>query len=105
ATLDSPEQGALGIPVESVSFEEGLITLDLPALNASYEATLTPDGTLEGVWRQGGMEAPLYLSRTSSAPALSRPQHPEPPFPYGAEEVRFANAEGIQLAGTLTLPT
>ena len=35
----------------------------------------------------------------------SRPQEPEPPFPYDAEDVRFSNRDAlIELAGTLTLP-
>lgn len=37
--------------------------------------------------------------------APRRPQTPQPPFPYTAEEVSFTNAEaGIKLAGTLILP-
>ena len=35
-----------------------------------------------------------------------RPQHPVPPFPYTAIEVRFPNPRaGLELAGTLTIPS
>ena len=35
----------------------------------------------------------------------SRPQEPRPPYPYGEEEVVYENKkDGVQLAGTLTLP-
>jgi hypothetical protein len=34
-----------------------------------------------------------------------RPQHPKPPYPYGAEEFTYTNNQtGVQLAGTLPLP-
>ena len=34
-----------------------------------------------------------------------RPQEPQPPFPYRSEEVTVKNErDGINLAGTLTLP-
>jgi len=35
-----------------------------------------------------------------------RPQEPKPPFPYTAQEVRYANGDssGVKLAGTLTIP-
>lgn len=38
-----------------------------------------------------------------ATPASRRPQEPRPPFPYQAEEVRYARG-GVTLAGTLTLP-
>jgi len=50
---------------------------------------------------------PLVLTRqvAGAAPAaLVRPQNPQPPFPYRVEEVTFDAAEGVHLAGTLTLP-
>ena len=43
---------------------------------------------------------PIYLH-----PLGSRPQDPEPPYPYQEEEVLFKNENaGVQLAGTLTYP-
>ena len=105
ATLDSPDQGAVGVPVPSVSFDGSTIRLELPPLAASFEGTLTSADEIEGVWEQGGTQLPLVLRRTEAGATLTRPQHPEPPFPYELEEVSFTSADGAAMAGTLTLPT
>jgi fermentation-respiration switch protein FrsA (DUF1100 family) len=40
-----------------------------------------------------------------AAPEAKRPQDPQPPYPYHAEDVAFANKKaGITLAGTLSFP-
>jgi uncharacterized protein len=54
-----------------------------------------------------GFSAPCVEAQLPSAPAArARPQDPRPPLPYRAEEVRYTNAAaGIELAGTLTIPT
>jgi uncharacterized protein len=106
-TMDSPLQGAIGIPMGEVLWEEGGLTLYFPALQARFEGALKAEGEIEGRWMQGGGTLPLTLRRLDpEAPGtFRRPQEPRPPFPYRAEEVRFSNAgAGISLAGTLTLP-
>lgn len=104
--LDSPAQGAMGIPVDSVRFEDGTITVRMLAINATYSGRLTGPDVLAGEWRQGAGALPLELRRSDTPPpGAARPQHPVPPFPYRSEEVRIRNdAAGIELAGTLTLP-
>lgn len=104
--LDSPDQGAFGIPVNQTTYEAGLLTLALPQLGASFEGRLDETGaSLVGTWSQGGASFPLSLARTKSTPTLNRPQEPKPPFPYRSEEVSIGTpAEGVTLAGTLTLP-
>ncbi|RMB25777.1 hypothetical protein C8J47_3729 [Sphingomonas sp. PP-F2F-G114-C0414] len=112
ATLDSPAQGAVGLPVASVKQEGRTLHLMLTTPSASYTAILSDDGrTLEGTWSQGGGSIPLTMTRatTRTAPAktsgTARPQTPRPPFPYRVEEVAYDNAiGGSHLAGTLTLP-
>lgn len=45
----------------------------------------------------------LYVCQTASG--QSRPQDPKPPYPYDEQEVVYQNKkDGVQLAGTLTLP-
>ena len=44
------------------------------------------------------------VSGTIACAAQTRPQEPQPPFPYGEEEVTFSH-DSVTLAGTLTLPT
>jgi pimeloyl-ACP methyl ester carboxylesterase len=105
-TMDSPDQGATGIPASSVTFADGALTFEVQNLGMTYEGTLSEDGTtLEGTFTQGAARLPLTLARETEASAPERPQNPEPPFPYDTEEVRFDGSEpGVGLAGTLTLP-
>ncbi|PPL04417.1 alpha/beta hydrolase family protein [Parapedobacter indicus] len=108
ATMDSPDQGAAGIPIGSVAFNGGILELEAPALGVRYKGKLEADTTLSGTFYQSGMEIPLYLVKqgnTAAAAEETRPQEPHPPFPYRVDEVTFANPEaGITLAGTLTRP-
>ncbi len=105
ATMDSPLQGAKGIPVSTITFEHAKLSFAIAKLGATYEGVMQSD-SIAGTFKQNGMSFPLNLSRTKEGPALlARPQDPKPPYPYNAEEVQFENKEaGITLAGTLTYP-
>jgi dienelactone hydrolase len=104
ATLDSPDQGAFGIAIQTVETAGDSVRLLLPALSGRYDGVLSGD-TLRGTWAQGGMSFPLELVRTTEEIDTSRPQDPELPLPYDTLEVRVPNAEaGIELVGTLTTP-
>lgn len=64
ATLDSPDQGAKGIPVGKVVYEENKITLTVPAIAGSYEGSLSEDeSTLVGIWNQGNAHLKLVLKK------------------------------------------
>jgi len=108
ATMDSVDQGANGIPVDVISVQGRSLHFEMNALGASYDGTLSDDGTeLAGDFTQRGMKLPLRLTRTDDASALApkRPQEPKPPYPYASEDLTYANpAAGVTLAGTLTLP-
>ncbi|OYT74737.1 MAG: alpha/beta hydrolase [Armatimonadetes bacterium JP3_11] len=105
ATLDSPDQGARGIPVSAVETAGRQITLRSEAVAGEFVGTLSEDGKrLEGLWKQGGGEWKLTLT-PGEPPTRKRPQEPKPPFPYTTQEVRVPNRKAkIELAGTLTLP-
>jgi len=62
ATADSPDQGASGIPVDSVDLTDDLLKLDLISLHAHYEARLAGD-QLAGTFTQYGRALPLELTR------------------------------------------
>jgi len=106
ATLDSPDQGAKGIPVDNVSTRLDSLILTINAVGGSYEGKVQPgDSVITGTWKQGGLALPLDIHRTHEVAELRRPQEPKPPFPYDAEEVSYENSEaGITLAGTFTKP-
>ncbi len=105
-TLDSPDQGAFGIPVSSVTVTGDSIEVVIPAISGSYDGRLSADNsTIEGKWKQAGAAFDLKLSRSAEKITMNRPQEPKPPFPYKSEDVTFRNSEqGIKLAGTLTTP-
>ena len=107
ASMDSPDQGATGIPVESVTLEGDTLTLEVPAIQGEYVGALTDPETIEGTWTQAGQSFPLMLSPADPemVEPPARPQHPEPPYPYAEEDVHFPNTDdNITLAGTLTAP-
>jgi len=108
ATIDIPSQGAIGIPIRVESIEGDSYVLRIPApANAEIAGTINDEGDLAGVLRQAGMEFPFKLERSSVEEAgPRRPQTPRPPFPYETIDATFDNpeAEGVTLAGTLTLP-
>jgi len=106
ATMDSPDQGAFGIPVATTTYENSTLTLEIPSIGLFYEADLLED-TIVGTFKQGGLSLPLTLERTfTEATPFNRPQEPIPPFPYRSEDVTFENREaGVTLSGTLTMPT
>ena len=102
ATLDSPDQGVRGIPVDLVVFSGGELRLRIVPLDVTFRGNPLSDGMLLGEFAQAGQRTMLLLTRRK-APA--RPQTPQPPYPYASREVHFpSRAEGVELAGTLTLP-
>jgi uncharacterized protein len=105
ATLDSPDQGAKGIPVQTAEFQNPKIRLAIAAAGIEYLGELKGE-KIEGTFKQGGKEFPLDLSKGSVAmEAPKRPQEPKKPYPYYSEDVTFENKNAnISLAGTLTLP-
>jgi pimeloyl-ACP methyl ester carboxylesterase len=85
-------------------------TIKVPAVRGEFTGDVSEDGTtLSGTWKQSGAALPLVLTKGAAidahAEAKKRPQTPIGPFPYDAEDVTFRNeTDGIDLAGTLTLP-
>ncbi|HSY40624.1 MAG TPA: alpha/beta fold hydrolase [Polyangia bacterium] len=65
ATADSPDQGASGIPVDSVDLTDDRLKLDLLGLHAHYEAHLAGD-LLSGTFTQYGRATPLELTRRTA---------------------------------------
>ena len=99
-TMDSPDQGVKGIPMQIERGELGKVTVKIPALGASYEGTWMIK-QIVGTFRQMNVEFPLTLTPGENKP--KRPQTPVGPFPYATEEVTFTNGD-VVLQGTLTLP-
>ena len=98
--MDSPDQAALGIPIQVDRNGMGKITIKIPMIGASYEG-LWLGKQIVGTFTQSGHSLPLTL--TPGEDKLNRPQTPRGPFPYETEEVSFDNGDA-HLEGTLVLP-
>jgi pimeloyl-ACP methyl ester carboxylesterase len=105
ATMDSPAQGAKGIPASAASFADGTLRIEFKSMRAVYAGKLSADGSaIAGTWIQGSSSLRLDLVRSASA-GDSRPQTPKPPYPYRSEELKFqGGAPGVELAATLFIP-
>jgi len=107
STMDSPDQGAMGIPTTDTSFDGKTLKIFIKNLGAEFSGVLE-ENSITGIFSQGGMKIPLALSQIEVAKDIQkpRPQEPIKPYPYKSEEVFFINkgADNIKLAGTLTLP-
>jgi len=108
ATMDSPDQGAKGIPASSVTRNGNSIKIEAKGINGSFEGTIANDLSLiDGKWTQMGGTMPLVLKRVKDAAELElkRPQVPVKPYPYREEEVSYENkVQNVTLAATLTIP-
>ncbi|HSI90006.1 MAG TPA: alpha/beta fold hydrolase [Adhaeribacter sp.] len=104
ATMDSPDQGAKGIPVTSARLVQDSLYLDIKAIGGSYAGKITGPETIDGQLKQAGQTMHIPLAK-GEAEALKRPQHPVKPYPYQETEVTIENkTAGIKLVGTLTKP-
>lgn len=102
-TLDSPDQGAMGIPMSRVEANGDKLGFESSAAGAYFMGERNDQGEYVGHWHQGQQKLPLTLKR--GATDIKRPQTPVPPFDYVVEDVRFENPDGgHKMAGTLTLP-
>lgn len=102
-TLDSPDQGAFGIPASKVEILGDRLTFEVKNIGVSYTGIIKGE-EIQGVFKQSSMSIPMVLSRKELVlEKPKRPQDPIPPFPYKEEEAVFKNGES-RLVGTLTLP-
>ena len=106
AKLDSLDQGATNLEVDTISFKDGAVHFEMKRLFVVFDGTLNKEGSeISGEFKQGGGSTPLTLKRVARPTTLNRPQEPKPPYPYDGEEVSYENKrDGVKLAGTLTLP-
>src|SRR5688500_4171733 len=85
ATMDSPDQGATGIPCDKVAINGDSITIEVSAVGGSYSGVLSPEKKLiKGKWNQGGGSYSLILGKGEipQPKPKPKPQTPQPPFNY-----------------------
>lgn len=79
AVMYSIDQGGQAIPAESVKQSGSGLKITVPALNGTYEGTLSADGTtIAGTWTQGA-PLPLTLVKATATTAWAIPEPLPPP--------------------------
>lgn len=64
-TMDSPDQGAMGIPISSVTCTPPDVHLSFEKFGSTYEGKLDKDNRqIVGTWKQGSASLPLTFGRT-----------------------------------------
>ena len=102
-TMDSPDQGAYGIPMNIEYVSSDSLNVTVPQLMLKYKGKLEGD-SIKGDFSQGGLNLPLILR--PKVTTLNRPQTPKAPFPYVTEEIVFQSSlDNADLYGTLCLPS
>jgi fermentation-respiration switch protein FrsA (DUF1100 family) len=105
ATMDSPDQGAKGLPAGKVTVENDSLKIFAPFIAGKYIGRMTSDSTVSGFWIQAGNKLACNLKKQAGMFKVKRPQEPTPPYPYTVKEVTIENkTAGITLSGTLTVP-
>ncbi len=72
-SLDSLDQGAMGLPCANIRLEEKALSFDVPSVGGKWHGTVSADGaTLSGSWSQGS-EMPLVFQREEPFAAAEKP--------------------------------
>lgn len=105
-SFDVPEQGAKDLALDEVGLTGGQVRVTCEKIRLVYTGRLAADGqTIAGEWSQAGHGLAVNFQRTAVPLTIKRPQEPQPPFPYVAEDVTYRHPTGhFTIAGTLTLP-
>jgi hypothetical protein len=76
ATLDSIDQGALGLAVSAVILKNSTLRFTVAAANGTYEGKVAPSGSsIDGIWTQGG-PYPLKFERGFFKAVVHKPAKP-----------------------------
>ena len=68
ATLDSPDQGATGLAIDSITVTGTSLRFEMKSLGANYEGVISADGSqIEGQFSQQGARLPLTFKRMANA--------------------------------------
>ena len=107
ASMDSLDQGALGMVLSGVTFQGSTLKFNVDAAQGKYEGKLGGNGAIDGLWTQGGMPYPLKFERGTFQPIVHKPAPPsiidgawsgELAVPNGAEKITFTivnTADGL----------
>jgi hypothetical protein len=97
ATLDSVDQGAYGIPINSITLKDSKLNLDVEKVHGTYEGTVSADAyTISGTWSQG-MSLPLEFKRATAEVKAGAKPAPAKPSDIDGAWMGTLDAGGIKL--------
>lgn len=66
-SLDSPDQSATGIAIESVTYKEPDVHFAIESIGSSFDGKMNHDNSeITGEWKQSGRSLPLVFKRRSN---------------------------------------
>lgn len=71
ATSDSPSQGAFGLKINEVRFENNILYLKQNQLMMTYEGTLVDEQNIQGTFKQGSYSFTLNLTKEEAKKTMS----------------------------------
>jgi hypothetical protein len=81
ATMDSPDQGANGLPTTSVTRDGASLRIETRQIGGSFSGKIAPDlSSIDGTWSQGGNSVPLVLKRAKDQAELDLPKRTQNPI-------------------------
>jgi len=106
STMDSPDQGANGIPISETKLEGDQLTISAKNLGIEYVAKVIDSKELKGQFKQGGQSFEMNMTKSDTkTTSLAKPQEPTQFDSYYSEEVTVLNkVDNLTLSATLTLP-
>jgi hypothetical protein len=112
AKMDSVDQGARDLPVDSVSFKDPDLKLGLEFIKGGYEGKLAGNN-IEGTWNQAGKSYPLTLTKFTPRDgddeehlsAIELASSKELAQKLGGPWAGTISAEGISIPITLNIKT
>ena len=100
--VDSLDQGARDLPINSITVKEGKVNLEVKSVGGSYEGTLDAGAKkLEGMWRQSGQELPLTLEKQQGTVGVAAAEKLSP-MELAASKVAAQKLGGVW-NGTISL--
>ncbi|MGA7929113.1 MAG: hypothetical protein WCA20_24330 [Candidatus Sulfotelmatobacter sp.] len=76
ATMDSPDQGVVGMPVDSITLDGSRLKFATSAVKGTYEGTVKNNTTITGNWLQPPNRTPLDFKKSNTPIKLVHPEAP-----------------------------
>jgi putative CocE/NonD family hydrolase len=103
ATLDSPDQGATGIPLDEFLVEDGRVTFRFDRAGVTYEGRVDPGfTTITGTFSQAGQHYSLNFGRTMPAAPRGSPEWLSERMTK--QEVYITMRDGVRLFTSFYVP-